>query len=75
MSRYINIVKTNIENRKTPIYIIKNINNDFQLGVIKWWGAWRQYCFFPEGNTVFNVECLNDITDYIKDLNKKPKSG
>ena len=38
------------------------------LGEIKWFGRWRQYAFFPEPGTVYNVECLNDIQTYIRGL-------
>jgi hypothetical protein len=38
------------------------------LGIIKWFGRWRQYAFFPDNGTVYNVECLNDITIHIKEL-------
>jgi hypothetical protein len=39
-----------------------------RLGLIKWFGRWRQYTFFPETGTVFNAECLNDIVSHIKGL-------
>jgi len=39
-----------------------------RLGIIKWFGRWRQYAFFPETGTIFNVDCLNDIQSYIKGL-------
>jgi hypothetical protein len=39
-----------------------------RLGIIKWYNRWRQYAFFPESGTLFNVECLEDIQSYIKGL-------
>ncbi len=39
-----------------------------RLGIIMWFGKWRQYAFFPEPETVFNKECLNDIQSYIAKL-------
>ncbi len=39
-----------------------------QLTCDKWFGRWRQYAFFPDTGTIFNVECLNDIIIHIKEL-------
>lgn len=36
------------------------------LGVIKWHGAWRKYCFFPEADTLFEQVCLREIADFIE---------
>jgi hypothetical protein len=45
------------------------------IGVIKWYSNWRQYCFFPNGETIWNKDCLDDINEVIIDLmNIKRKS-
>lgn len=31
------------------------------LGSLKWYGAWRQFCFFPAEGTIFNTGCLGTI--------------
>ena len=31
------------------------------LGVIRWHNPWRRYAFFPEHDTLYDVECLMDI--------------
>lgn len=41
-------------------------HRDGDLGQVHWYGAWRQYCYFPSENTVFSAGCLKDITDFIK---------
>ncbi len=38
------------------------------LGVVKWHKYWRQYCFFPEPDTVFNVVCLEDLGHFINQI-------
>jgi hypothetical protein len=38
------------------------------LGHIKWYGPWRQYCFWPSPQTIFNPACLQDIREFIGDL-------
>ena len=62
--------------KKTEIYGVGSKNHGILLGEIKWFGRWRQYCFFPYKNTVFNIGCLNDINAFIKELmeeRKRPK--
>ena len=46
-------------------------NHDIKLGEIKWFGAWRQYCFYPEGNTIFDRKCLTYINNFLEEINKK----
>ena len=54
------------DTRKTTVWqCLSNRSNDC-LGLVKWYGPWRQYCFFPFGETVFNVGCMNDVCDFIK---------
>jgi len=53
---------------KTKIIEVKSKLHGDRLGIIKWFGKWRQYAFFPENETVFNTECLNDIQSYMKGL-------
>lgn len=36
------------------------------LGVIKFHGAWRQYAFFPDGDTLYEPKCMSEIADFIK---------
>jgi len=35
------------------------------LGVIRWYGPWRQYAFFPESSTLYSAGCLQDIQNHI----------
>lgn len=34
------------------------------LGSIRWFGAWRKYCFYPSAGTIFDKSCLRDIADF-----------
>ena len=71
-SEFIYIEKIELPKRKTPIYNLYSMHNkDIKLGEIKWFGARRQYCFFPEGNTVFDRKCLNYITSFLEEVNKR----
>ena len=67
MSKYLefNIIE---QKSKTKIIAVDSKLHGNTLGIIKWYGAWRQYAFYPKHGTLFNIECLNDITNKIKEL-------
>jgi hypothetical protein len=50
---------------KTRIIAVMNIHHEQIIGMIKWFGRWRQYCFFPSTETVWNINCLNDVNSVI----------
>ncbi len=51
--------------RKTPIWYVLNSANRAKLGEIKWYPGWRRFVFHPEGLTIFDVACLNEISRFI----------
>ena len=63
-SKYIEIIFRE-KPAKTRIYEVVSKNHGMGLGLIKWYGAWRQYCFFPYEGTIFNKECLNFIENFL----------
>jgi len=48
-------------------------HRDGYLGQVKWYGPWRQYCYFGQEGTVFSLGCLSDIRDFIGWLMKERK--
>lgn len=71
-SEFIYVEKIELPKRKTPIYKLFSMSDhDIKLGEIKWFGAWRQYCFYPEGNTIFDRKCLTYINNFLEEVNKK----
>ena len=59
-NKYIEIVhRENLE--KTAIFEIISKSSGSGLGLIKWYGAWRQYTFQPYEGTIWNHECLECI--------------
>lgn len=38
------------------------------LGVVSWFGRWRQYAFHPAVGTTFNSSCLRDLMDFLHEL-------
>jgi hypothetical protein len=54
---------------KTNIWMVIALEPVVTLGEIRWYGAWRQYTFFPFSDTLWNSECLEDLAEVLKDLN------
>ena len=61
------------KNPKTNVYSVKNKNSDDLLGFIKWYGAWRQYCFFTVNSIILSKGCMKDINDFISKIMEKRK--
>ena len=65
--QYIHFIK--IEDKpKTSVWACRNNRSNEQLGLIKWYSPWRQYCYFPTIQAVYNTSCLGDIADFIYHL-------
>ena len=62
---YINWAGTS-KSGKTNVYTVHNLNSGDVLGVVKWFGRWRQYAFFPEPGTLYSMGCCEDIADFIR---------
>jgi len=61
---------------KTKIYSINTIGDNTRIGIIKWYGPWRQYCFLPEPDTVFSKGCSEHINNFIQKLmDERKKKG
>lgn len=53
---------------KTSVWACCSHSDKIRLGIVKWHGPWRQYCFWPESGTIFNSSCLADIQDFMGQL-------
>lgn len=58
---------------KTSRYPLRSRNGDYILGVIKWYGAWRQFCFFPQPETLWSVGCLHDVQQAMASITARYK--
>ena len=68
-TKYLEFRYVTVSDRKTPMITVHNHQTHAWLGRIKWHGAWRQFCFFPEsGDLVFDRQCLDDISTEIAAL-------
>lgn len=65
MSKYLEFKKNEI-----GITTIISKRQKAPLGEIVFHHGWKQYVFEPISNTIFNDECLRDITDFIQGKNQ-----
>jgi len=64
------------QNKKTNIWFVMNKTHDYPLGTIKWYGSWRQYCFFTDtGEVILSHRCMNQINEFIRRMNQEQKDG
>lgn len=67
MKKYLKFIKDNVP-QNTWTYYVGSDSMD-RLGVIKYFGRWRQYCFFPANDMVFSSGCLREIEERLKVIN------
>lgn len=67
MAEWIEFVEQPRDARETSYWVVypKDPKGGHRLGEVKWWGAWRRYCFFPAPETLFEPTCLRDIADFL----------
>lgn len=53
---------------KTKEIAVINKRSGTRIGIIRWYFNWRQYVFEPDGNTIWNVGCLQDVIDVINQV-------
>ena len=68
MSEYLEFVDVPNHSGKTRKVNVVSKKHGYSLGLIQWFGRWRQYVFVPAPETVFNKDCLRDIAQYLQDM-------
>jgi hypothetical protein len=56
------------EKTKTKVYAVVSKMHNYQLGIIKWFSMWRCYAFWPDGGTIWNANCLDEIKIFLNEL-------
>lgn len=69
-SKYLTFQSLNLA-RWTGVWCVNSKKSGATLGVIQWFGRWRQYAFFPAKDTIYNSQCLWEITQVIESANKE----
>ena len=70
---YLSFDLTEKQPKKTTSWYCREKSNKNILGYVGWYAPWRQYCFCPVGQTVFNESCLQDIRHFIGQLEEERK--
>jgi hypothetical protein len=63
MSKYLDFESTE-SSTKTDHWSVQNHKTHTELGIVKWAGTWRQYCYFPTINAMYSASCLKDIAEF-----------
>ena len=67
--KWIAIAKMPVNPKKvTSEFVILTEDLRLTLGTIKWFGRWRQYAYFPNSDTVYEKQCLKDISSFLDEL-------
>ena len=45
------------------------------LGHVAWFGAWRKYCYYPNGATVYEETCLREIAEFVVTITTQHKTS
>jgi hypothetical protein len=45
------------------------------LGIVKWYGHWAKYAFFPESQTLYEQDCLRDLAEFVEAETLKQRKG
>jgi len=67
-TKYMRFERVNRPGLKTMVWLVVSHSSGVKLGELKWHSPWRQYVFFPAPETLFNIECMVDISDRIATL-------
>lgn len=65
--KFIHFVKEE-DKPKTSVWSCRNNTTYNELGIVKWYPGWGQYCYFPTGPAVYSAGCLEDINSFIGGL-------
>ena len=54
---------------KDGLWLCKNNKSNDELGYLEFYSRWKQWTFRATAMAVFNSTCLDDISDFLKQLN------
>lgn len=66
--------KTNIYNIFKVMNVPRFYDGEEYLGLIKWYGAFRQYVLYPDNDTIWSKGCLELINNFLNKVNKRHRN-
>lgn len=51
--------------RKTAIWEVRSGEQQILLGQVRWYAAWRRYCFTTVILVWMDATCLQEVTDFL----------
>lgn len=63
--------------KKTRDFGVVNKKSNDHIAIISWYSPWRQYCLstFEGNDTIFNSECLELVTPFLKRINTEHRKN
>jgi hypothetical protein len=52
--------------KRTKTWLVRNHLTHVVVGVVKWQTSFRKYGFYPAQNMVFDANCLDHISSFLK---------
>ena len=52
---------------KTKRFYVMTADRTTDLGTIRFYPKWRKYAFYPNPDTLYEVDCLRDIAQFCAD--------
>lgn len=76
MATWIRFEKLNkVLGRKTEVWhVCPTEGNAAPIGEVRWYPAWRKYCYFAAPETVYEQVCLRDIAQFCESATEIHKS-
>jgi hypothetical protein len=59
---------------KTQVWRVESHHGDL-LGIVRWFGRWRQYTFWPSSDTIYSPGCLRDVAAFLDALMTERKGA
>jgi hypothetical protein len=56
--------------KKTKWWEVTSTSTNAVLGIVKFYGAWRKFVFFPSDATLYDASCLRDIAAFAEQETK-----
>ena len=55
--------------RKKPAWAVRSAHDNLSIGFIEWFNPWKIYAFHPGHNTVYDADCLREISNFLRRIN------